>query len=100
MYNRPVCFHCGLLDLDNLTTLALKKKYADQTTSPIRRYRSPSPQVSRQAVGARKLRERPSRSQRHPRWDFLEASQAVILQNEFRRHLLATRDYTLKPHSL
>ncbi|GFV06970.1 CCHC-type domain-containing protein [Trichonephila clavipes] len=130
--NRPVCFHCGRpghvmrycrekrLSLTTLetadgtsTTLALKKKYADQTLlavlrqnptrgrSPIRRYRSPSPyRRSSQSPG---------------RWDFLEASQAVIDcgQNELvledicrdstapdAWNLYATRDYTLKPHSL
>ncbi|GFU73004.1 CCHC-type domain-containing protein [Trichonephila clavipes] len=129
--NRPVCFHCGrpghvmrycrerkavLTTLETAdgtsTTLALKKKYADQTLrrftpsptrgrSPIRRYRSPSPyRRSSQSPG---------------RWDFLEASQAVIDcgQNELvledicrdstapdAWNLYATRDYTLKPHSL
>ncbi|GFW12743.1 retrotrans_gag domain-containing protein [Trichonephila clavipes] len=69
--------------------------------SPIRRYRSPSPyRRSSQSPG---------------RWDFLEASQAVIDcgQNELvledicrdstapdAWNLYATRDYTLKPHSL
>ncbi|GFU01220.1 CCHC-type domain-containing protein [Trichonephila clavipes] len=83
--NRPVCFHCGRPGhvmrycgerkavFDNLettdgtsTTLALKKKYADQTLlavlrpsptrgrSPIRRYRSPSPyRRSSQSPGRR-----------------------------------------------
>ncbi|GFV85103.1 CCHC-type domain-containing protein [Trichonephila clavipes] len=81
--NRPVCFHCGrpghvmrycrerlsLTPLETAdgtsTTLALKKKYADQTLlavlrqvprgrSPIRRYRSPSPyRRSSQSPGRR-----------------------------------------------
>ncbi|GFV27262.1 CCHC-type domain-containing protein, partial [Trichonephila clavipes] len=83
--NRPVCFHCGrpghvmrycrerkaVFDNPrnrrrNSTTLALKKKYADQTLSrrftpsptrgrsPIRRYRSPSPyRRSSQSPGRR-----------------------------------------------
>ncbi|GFW87161.1 transposon Ty3-I Gag-Pol polyprotein [Trichonephila clavipes] len=109
------------------TTLALKKKYADQTLLAVLRQvpREADPQyvvtdprrhiadpVSRQAVGARKTQgERPSKED----GDFLEASQAVIDcgQNELvledicrdstapdAWNLYATRDYTLKPHSL
>ncbi|GFV21216.1 CCHC-type domain-containing protein [Trichonephila clavipes] len=114
------------------TTLALKKKYADQTLLAVLRQvpREADPQyvvtdprrhiadpVSRQAVGARKTKESDL-----PRshvvilgWDFLEASQAVIDcgQNELvledicrdstapdAWNLYATRNYTLKPHSL
>ncbi|GFX62139.1 transposon Ty3-I Gag-Pol polyprotein [Trichonephila clavipes] len=88
--------------------------------SPIRRYRSPSPYrdtVSRQAVGARKTKESdlPRSHDVILGWDFLEAPQAVIDcgQNELvledicrdstapdAWNLYATRDYTLKPHSL
>ncbi|GFW69234.1 CCHC-type domain-containing protein [Trichonephila clavipes] len=122
--NRPVCFHCGrpghvmrycrerkaVFDNSrnrrrNSTTLALKKKYADQTLLAVLRQvpREADPQyvvtdprrhiadpVSRQAVGARKTQgERPSKEVR-PRvlkssvdrqddWmGLLEASQAVI----------------------
>ncbi|GFV04918.1 transposon Ty3-I Gag-Pol polyprotein [Trichonephila clavipes] len=114
------------------TTLALKKKYADQTLlavftpsptrgrSPIRRYsprRHIADPVSRQAVGARKTKESdlPRSHDVILGWDFLEASQAVIDcgQNELvledicrdstapdAWNLYATRDYTLKPHSL
>ncbi|GFU26727.1 transposon Ty3-I Gag-Pol polyprotein [Trichonephila clavipes] len=73
------------------TTLALKKKYADQTLlailrqvprgrSPIRRYRSPSPY---------------RRSSQSPGQDICRDSTAPDAWN-----LYATRDYTLKPHSL
>ncbi|GFW38061.1 CCHC-type domain-containing protein [Trichonephila clavipes] len=139
--NRPVCFHCGRpghvmrycrerkrLSLTTLetadgtsTTLALKKKYADQTLLAVLRQvpREADPQyvvtdprrhiadpVSRQAVGARKTKESDLQG---------EASQAVIDcgQNELvledicrdstapdAWNLYATRDYTLKPHSL
>ncbi|GFT06655.1 CCHC-type domain-containing protein [Trichonephila clavipes] len=115
--NRPVCFHCGRPG---------HKKYADQTLLAVLRQvpREADPQyvvtdprrhiadpVSRQAVGARKTKE----SDLPRRWDFLEASQAVIDcgQNELvledicrdstapdAWNLYATRDYTLKPHSL
>ncbi|GFT70752.1 CCHC-type domain-containing protein [Trichonephila clavipes] len=82
--------------------------------SPIRRYRSRrhiADPVSRQAVGARKTKE----SDLPRRMGLLEASQAVIDcgQNELvledicrystapdTWNLYATRDYTLKPHSL
>ncbi|GFV86132.1 CCHC-type domain-containing protein [Trichonephila clavipes] len=143
--NRPVCFHCGRpghvmrycrekrLSLTTLetadgtsTTLALKKKYADQTLLAVLRQfpREADPQyvvtdprrhivdpVSRQAVGARKTKE----SDLPRRMGLLEASQAVIDcgQNELDLedicrdstapgawNLYATRDYTLKPHSL
>ncbi|GFW15828.1 CCHC-type domain-containing protein [Trichonephila clavipes] len=142
--NRPVCFHCGRpghvmrycrerLSLTTLetadgtsTTLALKKKYADQTLLAVLRQvpREADPQyvvtdprrhiadpVSRQAVGARKTKE----SDLPRRMGLLEASQAVIDcgQNELvledicrdstapdAWNLYATRDYTLKPHSL
>ncbi|GFU88240.1 CCHC-type domain-containing protein [Trichonephila clavipes] len=143
--NRPVCFHCGrpwtcnaLLPRERLslttletadgtsTTLALKKKYADQTLLAVLRQvpREADPQyvvtdprrhiadpVSRQAVGARKTKE----SDLPRRMGLLEASQAVIDcgQNELvledicrdstapdAWNLYATRDYTLKPHSL
>ncbi|GFW70240.1 retrotrans_gag domain-containing protein [Trichonephila clavipes] len=114
------------------TTLALKKKYADQTllavlcqvpreadpqyvvTDPRRHIADP---VSRQAVGARKTKESdlPRSHDVILGWDFLEAFQAVIDcgQNELvledicrdstapdAWNLYATRDYTLKPHSL
>ncbi|GFU15499.1 transposon Ty3-I Gag-Pol polyprotein [Trichonephila clavipes] len=77
-------------------------------TDPRRHIADP---VSRQAVGARKTKE----SDLQGGWDFLEASQAVIDcgQNELvledicrdstapdAWNLYATRDYTLKPHSL
>ncbi|GFU32762.1 CCHC-type domain-containing protein [Trichonephila clavipes] len=97
--NRPVCFHCGrpghvmrycrerslsLTTLETVdgtsTTLALKKKYADQTLLAVLRQvpREADPQyvvtdprrhiadpVSRQAVGARKTQgERPSKEVR------------------------------------
>ncbi|GFS54091.1 transposon Ty3-I Gag-Pol polyprotein [Trichonephila clavipes] len=109
------------------TTLALKKKYADQTLLAVLRQvpREADPQyyvvtdprhhiadpVSRQAVGARKTKE----SDLPRRMGLLEASQAVIDcgQNELvledicrdstapdAWNLYATRDYTLKPHSL
>ncbi|GFU86233.1 retrotrans_gag domain-containing protein [Trichonephila clavipes] len=108
------------------TTLALKKKYADQTLLAVLRQvpREADPQyvvtdprrhiadpVSRQAVGARKTKE----SDLPRRTGLLEASQAVIDcgQNELvledicrdstapdAWNLYATRDYTLKPHSL
>ncbi|GFV10343.1 CCHC-type domain-containing protein [Trichonephila clavipes] len=143
--NRPVCFHCGrpghvmrycrerkaVFDNSrnrrrNSTTLALKKKYADQTLLAVLRQvpREADPQyvvtdprrhiadpVSRQAVGARKTKE----SDLPRRMGLLEASQAVIDcgQNELvledicrdstapdAWNLYATRDYTLKPHSL
>ncbi|GFW95329.1 transposon Ty3-I Gag-Pol polyprotein [Trichonephila clavipes] len=113
--NRPVCFHCGRpghvmrycrerkrLSLTTLetadgtsTTLALKKKYADQTLLAVLRQvpREADPQyvvtdprrhiadpVSRQAVGARKTKESdfPRSHDVILGWDFLEASQAVI----------------------
>ncbi|GFV32600.1 CCHC-type domain-containing protein [Trichonephila clavipes] len=148
--NRPVCFHCGRpghvmrycrerLSLTTLetadgtsTTLALKKKNADQTLLAVLRQvpREADPQyvvtdprrhiadpVSHQAVGARKTKESdlPREPWRHPRMGLLEASQAVIDcgQNELvledicrdstapdAWNLYATRDYTLKPHSL
>ncbi|GFW14755.1 transposon Ty3-I Gag-Pol polyprotein [Trichonephila clavipes] len=114
------------------TTLALKKKYADQTLLAVLRQvpREADPQyvvtdprrhiadpVSRQAVGARKTKESdlPRSHDVILGWDFLEASQAVIDcgQNELvledicrdstapdAWNLYATRDYTLKPHSL
>ncbi|GFW11275.1 CCHC-type domain-containing protein [Trichonephila clavipes] len=142
--NRPVCFHCGRpghvmrycrerLSLTTLetadgtsTTLALKKKYADQTLLAVLRQvpREADPQyvvtdprrhiadpVSRQAVGARKTKE----SDLPRRMGLFRASQAVIDcgQNELvledicrdstapdAWNLYATRDYTLKPHSL
>ncbi|GFU20883.1 transposon Ty3-I Gag-Pol polyprotein [Trichonephila clavipes] len=148
--NRPVCFHCrtswtcnALLPRERLslttletadgtsTTLALKKKYADQTLLAVyaKSHERPIPntslqipvaispiQSSRQAVGARKLKSDLPRS--HDvilGWDFFRASQAVIDcgQNELvledicrdstapdAWNLYATRDYTLKPHSL
>ncbi|GFU88087.1 transposon Ty3-I Gag-Pol polyprotein [Trichonephila clavipes] len=114
------------------TTLALKKKYADQTLLAVLRQvpREADPQyvvtdprrhiadpVSRQAVGARKTKQSdlPRSHDVILGWDFLEASQAVIDcgQNELvledicrdstapdAWNLYATRDYTLKPHSL
>ncbi|GFV35058.1 transposon Ty3-I Gag-Pol polyprotein [Trichonephila clavipes] len=114
------------------TTLALKKKYADQTLLAVLRQvpREADPQyvvtdprrhiadpVSRQVVGARKTKESdlPRSHDVILGWDFLEASQAVIDcgQNELvledicrdstvpdAWNLYATRDYTLKPHSL
>ncbi|GFV84427.1 CCHC-type domain-containing protein [Trichonephila clavipes] len=82
--------------------------------SPIRRYRSPSPyRRSSQSPGRRSEGRR--RATFQGGWDFLEASQAVIDcgQNELvledicrdstapdAWNLYATRDYTLKPHSL
>ncbi|GFU98165.1 transposon Ty3-I Gag-Pol polyprotein [Trichonephila clavipes] len=83
-------------------------------TDPRRHIADP---VSRQAVGARKTKESdlPRSHDVILGWDFLEASQAVIDcgQNELvledicrdstapdAWNLYATRDYTLKPHSL
>ncbi|GFV30240.1 CCHC-type domain-containing protein [Trichonephila clavipes] len=130
--NRPVCFHCGRpghvmrycrerkavfdnsrnrrRNFDDVGTEEeirrpnSSRRFTPSPTrgrSPIRRYRSPSPyRRSSQSPG---------------RWDFLEASQAVIDcgQNELvledicrdstapdAWYLYATRDYTLKPHSL
>ncbi|GFU86100.1 CCHC-type domain-containing protein [Trichonephila clavipes] len=130
--NRPVCFHCGRpghvmrycrerkavfdnsrnrrRNFDDVGTEEeirrpnSSRRFTPSPTrgrSPIRRYRSPSPyRRSSQSPG---------------RWDFLEASQAVIDcgQNELvledicrdstapdAWNLYATRDYTLKPHSL
>ncbi|GFT42399.1 transposon Ty3-I Gag-Pol polyprotein [Trichonephila clavipes] len=83
-------------------------------TDPRRHIANP---VSRQAVGARKTKESDLQGGHDVilGWDFLEASQAVIDcgQNELvledicrdstapdAWNLYATRDYTLKPHSL
>ncbi|GFU74901.1 transposon Ty3-I Gag-Pol polyprotein [Trichonephila clavipes] len=100
----------------NATTLALKKKkYADQTLLAVLRQvpREADPQyvvtdprrhiadpVSRQAVGARKTkRERPSK-------ETVDKNE-LVLEDICRDstapdawNLYATRDYTLKPHSL
>ncbi|GFX88219.1 transposon Ty3-I Gag-Pol polyprotein [Trichonephila clavipes] len=100
------------------TTLALKKKYADQTLLAVyaKSHERPIPNTSLQIPVAIS----PIQSVARPHdvilgWDFLEASQAVIDcgQNELvledicrdstapdAWNLYATRDYTLKPHSL
>ncbi|GFV31566.1 transposon Ty3-I Gag-Pol polyprotein [Trichonephila clavipes] len=110
-----------------MTTLALKKKYADQTlspfsptrASPIRRYRSRRHIADQSVAPGRRARKTKGNLPRGHDvilgWDFLEASQAVIDcgQNELvledicrdstapdAWNLYATRDYTLKPHSL
>ncbi|GFU92143.1 transposon Ty3-I Gag-Pol polyprotein [Trichonephila clavipes] len=90
------------------TTLALKKKYADQTLLAVLR------QVPREADPQYVVTD-PRRHIADPDGTFLEASQAVIDcgQNELvledicrdstapdAWNLYATRDYTLKPHSL
>ncbi|GFU95172.1 transposon Ty3-I Gag-Pol polyprotein [Trichonephila clavipes] len=121
--NRPVCFHCGrpghkkYADQTLLAVLRQVPREADPqyvVTDPRRHIADP---VSRQAVGARKTKQSdlPRSHDVILGWDFLEASQAVIDcgQNELvledicrdstapdAWNLYATRDYTLKPHSL
>ncbi|GFX20354.1 transposon Ty3-I Gag-Pol polyprotein [Trichonephila clavipes] len=121
--NRPVCFHCGrpghkkYADQTLLAVLRQVPREADPqyvVTDPRRHIADP---VSRQAVGVRKTKESdlPRSHDVILGWDFLEASQAVIDcgQNELvledicrdstapdAWNLYATRDYTLKPHSL
>ncbi|GFT38369.1 CCHC-type domain-containing protein [Trichonephila clavipes] len=118
--NRPVCFHCGRPGhvmrycRERKAVFELSKPPTELRRHPRRHIADP---VSRQAVGARKTKESdlPRSHDVILGWDFLEASQAVIDcgQNELvledicrdstapdAWNLYATRDYTLKPHSL
>ncbi|GFV87345.1 hypothetical protein TNCV_4033171 [Trichonephila clavipes] len=119
--NRPVCFHCGRPG-HVMRYCRERKAVFDNSSKPpteLRRHprRHIADPVSRQAVGARKTKESdlPRSHDVILGWDFLEASQAVIDcgQNELvledicrdstapdAWNLYATRDYTLKPHSL
>ncbi|GFV35719.1 CCHC-type domain-containing protein [Trichonephila clavipes] len=119
--NRPVCFHCGRPG-HVMRYCRERKAVFDNSQKPpteLRRHprRHIADPVSRQAVGARKTKESdlPRSHDVILGWDFLEASQAVIDcgQNELvledicrdstapdAWNLYATRDYTLKPHSL
>ncbi|GFU89290.1 hypothetical protein TNCV_4736661 [Trichonephila clavipes] len=108
------------------TTLALKKKYADQTllavlrqvpreAIPIRRYRSPSPyRRSSQSPGRRSEENKESDLPRRMGLfrgvsnRCIDCGQNELVLEDICRdstapdawNLYATRDYTLKPHSL